>query len=65
MLKVTIDKASGTYSIEGIHDGFPAYEIYINGKRVYQHDPLATGEGLWSLFGDGEYEVNEISKPLP
>ena len=64
-IKITIDKAAGTYSIEGIHDGFPAYEIYINGKRVYQHDPLATGEGLGSLFGDGEYEINEISKSLP
>lgn len=64
-IDVTIDRSAGTYSIVGIHDGFPAYEIYINGKRVYQHDPLATGEGLDSLFGDGEHEINEIAKPLP
>jgi hypothetical protein len=64
-INITIDKAVGTYSIEGSHDGFPAYEIYINGKRVYQYDPLATGDGLGSLFPDEEYDINEVAKPLP
>jgi len=68
-ITITIDKTAGTYSIEGSHDGFPAYEIYINGKRVYQHDPLATGDGLGSLFPDEEYDVNESTShrnlPLP
>ena len=68
-ITITIDKTLGTYSITGTHDGFPAYEIYINGKRVYQHDPLATGDGLGSLGLDEEYDVNEnashLNIPLP
>lgn len=64
-ITITIDKAAGTYSIQGSHDGYPAYEIYINGKRVYEHDPLATGDGIMSLFGTGEYDINVVGKPLP
>ena len=64
-INITIDRSTGTYSMEGSHDGFPAYEIYINGKRVYQHDPLATGDDLNSLFPDEEYTINEVAKPLP
>jgi len=69
---ITIDKtdiAAPKYSITGSHDGFPAYEIYINNKRVYQFDPLATGEGPASLWPDEEHDVNENSShlnlPLP
>jgi hypothetical protein len=64
---ITIDKSnptSPTYSLVGDHDGFPAYEIYINGKRVHEHDPLATGEGLGSLGPPAEHPVNK-SGPLP
>lgn len=31
----------GRWTLSGAHDGFPAYEIYINGTPVYQHDPGA------------------------
>ena len=62
---LTFDSATRTYSLVGSHDGFPAYEIYINGKRIYKHDPLATGDGLNSLFPPEEWDVNELAKPLP
>ena len=64
-IMLTIDRHANTYSILGNHDGFPAYEIYINGTRVYEHDPLATGEGLWSLLGVGEHVINIVRQPLP
>lgn len=25
---------------EGQHDGFPAYELYVNGEEIYRHDPV-------------------------
>lgn len=53
------------YSISGTHDGFPAYEIYINGTRVYQHDPMATGDGPGSLFPPEEYTISIPLTPLP
>jgi hypothetical protein len=52
------------YSLEGEHDGFPAYEFYIGDKRIYQHDPLATGEGLLSLYPPLDHDVNEITSHL-
>lgn len=58
-LKLTINRDSNTYTLTGTHDGFPAYEVYINGKRIYEHDPLETGEGLGSLFPPEEHSVNE------
>lgn len=47
------------YKITGSHDGFPAYELYINKKLVYCHDPLASGDSPRSLFDDGvgEYDI--------
>jgi hypothetical protein len=63
------DASNPRYSLEGNHDGFPAYEVYIGNKRVFQHDPLATGEGLGSLLDPLEHDVNEttshINQPLP
>lgn len=41
---------SPEYRIQGTHDGFPAYEIYINGQRVYECDPLANGDSPRSLY---------------
>ncbi len=45
--------------LHGNHDGFPAYELYIDGDRIYEHDPVAQGESPTALFGtgDGEYTV--------
>ena len=38
---LTLDNSAepGVWTLSGAHDGFPAYEIYINGQPVYQHDP--------------------------
>lgn len=36
--------------VEGMHDGFPAYEIYINGQLVYGYDPEKEGGDLSNLF---------------
>jgi hypothetical protein len=63
------DTSDPRYSLEGEHDGFPAYEFYIGNKRIYQHDPLASGEGLLSLAAPMEHDVNEntshINQPIP
>ena len=37
------------YKINGKHDGFPAYEIYLDDKLVYCHDPLRSGNTPFSL----------------
>ena len=65
-LTVIIDRDKNEYSISGSHDGFPAYEIYINGIRVYEHDPFVTGETPMSLLGKkGEHECRIGPKNLP
>lgn len=40
---LTLDNSDepGRWTLSGAHDGFPAYEIYINGMPVYRHDPGA------------------------
>lgn len=40
---------SPQYRIIGRHKGFPAYEIYLNKKLVYCHDPLRSGDSPYSL----------------
>lgn len=39
------------YRIEGNHDGFPAYELYINGNLVYLYDPESSGKSPYNLGG--------------
>ena len=45
-------KNDGTveYEIHGLHDGFPAYEMYLNGRQIYTYNPLDTGKGPTALF---------------
>lgn len=43
------DDGDVSYTIFGKHDGFPAYEIYLNGQLVYSHDPIATGNAPVAL----------------
>lgn len=43
------------YLANGVHDGFPAYEIYINGNLIYSHDPLAKGQSPLSLAPPMEF----------
>jgi len=42
-------------NMEGRHDGFPGYELYINNELLYGHNPRVTGEGVLSLLGRGEH----------
>jgi hypothetical protein len=37
------------YKLSGNHDGFPAYEVYLNGVPVYLYDPVAIGAGPFLL----------------
>lgn len=53
-IKVTVDSSDPLhpkYSIDGDHDGFPAYEIYIGDQCVYSYDPIPAGEGVTALAG--------------
>ena len=49
-LTVTIDTSGAKphWTIKGSHDGFPAYEVYVNGQTIYTYTP---GPGPYS-FGD-------------
>lgn len=45
--------------IEGCHDGFPSYEVTIDGRRIYWHEQSANpGE----LIGDCDTQASVIAK---
>jgi hypothetical protein len=49
-------KVPQRYRWKGWHDGFPAYELYINGQPIRTYDPIAAGRGPGSLFpGNAQY----------
>ena len=65
-INVFIRKKPGVppeYRVEGNHDGFPAYELYINGTRVYDFDPKARNQTPVSLFPPAEWAIKN-TKPL-
>ncbi|HEX8178928.1 MAG TPA: hypothetical protein VF525_05230 [Pyrinomonadaceae bacterium] len=45
------------YTIAGDHDGFPAYELYINGQPAYQYDPVAHNVGPEKLYPPMDVKV--------
>jgi Protein of unknown function (DUF3238) len=47
-----------SYGISGSHDAFPAYELYLNRRLVYGHDPVAFGSSPLSLFEHGGVRVD-------
>ncbi len=71
-IEITIDRRSGkeVINVDGSHDGFPAYELDVNGKNIYNFDPYYPGQGfpkqspldlLPGIFGenmDVEFSVN-------
>ncbi|MBW4493143.1 MAG: carboxypeptidase-like regulatory domain-containing protein [Oscillatoria princeps RMCB-10] len=60
-IEVTVQQEKGKkpeYKIEGEHDGFPAYEIYINGELAHHYDPQGKFWGPYNLFGSGDVSVN-------
>lgn len=50
-------------AVTGAHDGFPAYELYVNGTAVYTHDPVATNQTPLSLLPPAEFDVG-VRVPL-
>ena len=46
--------------LTGQHDGFPAYEFYVERQRIYEFDPVANDQTPMSLggIGSGEWSVN-------
>ncbi|MEM7431660.1 MAG: hypothetical protein AAF351_06935 [Pseudomonadota bacterium] len=59
VLTVTYDPQTRrhAYSLVGIHDGFPAYQLRLNGEVVWSHDPIDEGQTPLSLIGTGEFAV--------
>jgi len=55
------------YRFDVQHDGFPAYELYIDGEEAYTHDPVAEKQHPLSLVGTGAGEFSKSSdwKVLP
>ena len=53
IIELETDELTGatSWDILGAHDGFPAYEIYINGTRIHKHDP-----------GPAPYSIRQVLK---
>lgn len=47
-----------TFSVKGAHDSFPAYELYIQQRRVYSYDPEAAGSTPLGLAAVGNVLVD-------
>jgi len=57
-ISVMLKKESNATSAlaSGNHDGFPAYELYVNGQEIFRHDPVLRRQSPLSLFGTGSGE---------
>jgi hypothetical protein len=70
---IVIDRTNPSapvYSISGPLDGFPDYEVYINGQRVFGWDAASQGQTAASLPWPMEKDVtdakpNNLNQPLP
>ncbi len=68
---LTLDTSTepGVWALSGAHDGFPAYEIYINGAAVYQYDPGAPpyefAKDMRKLLPPLDVAVTTVSGDLP
>ena len=49
----------------GNHDGFPAYELYVQEILIYGYDPRKTGETPWSLVGSADIKADVPKFKLP
>ena len=49
-LKIDILTKKPEMRISATHDGFPAYELYLNGKLIYSYDPVLAGASPLNLF---------------
>ena len=50
-INVSVSKTAGNidYEVKGSHDGFPAYELYIDDAQVYNYNPLEANDGPIAL----------------
>ena len=59
-IMIELEQLPGTvpvYRVGGAHDGFPAYELYINREAAYTHDPVATEKSPLNLFPPMEMSI--------
>lgn len=56
-LRITDDGTTATYELTGNHDGFPAYEMYVNGQPILQYHPGQAERGLLALCGGRDVSV--------
>lgn len=47
------------YKLSGDHDGFPAFELYVDECLVFSHDPAVENQSPASLLPPSEYKVGE------
>lgn len=47
-----------TYSVTGSHDGFPAYELYLQQRLIHSFDPVQAGTSPLSLGDPNGVQVN-------
>ena len=64
-LVLSLDSATDQYRLAGAHDGFPAYELYVNGNQIYGTNPLFTGDDPFSLFPPEDKSVDTGWKAIP
>jgi RHS repeat-associated protein len=46
------------YKVTGYHDGFPGFELMLNGALAYSWDPRGHGQTGASQFGNGEWTID-------
>jgi hypothetical protein len=63
VVRIDATEDPATYEVEGSHDGFPAYELYIDDQLVYSHHPgsppFTFGDDLIKLFPPLDVSVAE------
>ena len=59
-LTIDVSDSSRKWDLKGDHDGFPAYELYMNRQQLYGFDPRDTGQTVLSLFPPKEINVMEM-----
>lgn len=68
-LTLDITTEPGIWTLSGAHDGFPAYEIYVNGAPLYRHDPgtppYEFAKDTRKLLPPLDIGIAEISGELP
>ncbi|WP_377476449.1 MAG: calcium-binding protein [Microcoleus anatoxicus] len=53
------------FRINARHDGFPAYELYVNRQLAYSYDPLKAGKSPFDLFPPKDQKSNISWQNVP